>query len=169
MKWAYPNEYFAIFRCTKAKHANNLVNRGTVMFNCAKAWADMEKKNGKGQGDLYEGVFAACRILDVPSILYYCQQYNDVETEGDGKLVYFKRKSVMQMPAFCFYMLKTNFFNCSGKEGIQTLSTTIPGTYFQDFANGMTLDEIMLIDEEKRPSLVLIHDPSKFIEMIKKN
>lgn len=168
MAWAYPNELYAIIRCTKIKFANSLVDRGTVMFNCAKAWADIEKKKGKGQGDVYEGVFAVCHHSDIDSILSYNRQYDDVESECNGKLVYFRRKSVMQMPAFCFFMLKQSLFDCSGKEGIQTISTIIPGTYFQDFADGMQLDQIMLLSEEERPSLVIISDMDKFIEMIKK-
>lgn len=39
------------------------------MFNCAQAWADIEKIKGKGQGDLYEGIFAACHLLNVDSVL----------------------------------------------------------------------------------------------------
>lgn len=74
----------------------------------------------------------------------------------------------MEMPSFCFFMLKQSIFNCSGKEGLQTISAIIPGTYFQDFAGGMTLDQIMLLDEEERPSLVVISDMDKFINMIKK-
>jgi len=166
-QWANPNGSFAIFRCTNVKYANELINQGTIMFNCAQAWADIEMIKGKGQGDLYEGIFAACHLLDVDSVLSYHQQYDDVESICDGKLVYFKRKSVMNLPTFCFFILRQNLFDCSGKEGRQTLSAHIPGAYFQDFAEGLSADQVMLLDEEKRPSLVLIHDMDRFIEMIK--
>ncbi|MCF8010757.1 MAG: hypothetical protein K9L17_05590 [Clostridiales bacterium] len=162
MEWAQPDKLYAIFRCTNAKHADDLVNKGTIMFNNARAWADIEKKKGKGQGDLYEGVFAACHPSDVDSVTFYNKKYNDVECVSNGKLLYFRRKSVMQMPAFCFFLLKQSLFDCSGKEGKHTLSTYIPGTFFQEFADGLSADE------EKQPSLVLIHDMEEFVKMIKR-
>lgn len=167
MEWEKPNNFFAILRCSNVKYANDLINSGTIMFNCARVWADMERKSGQGQGDLHEGIFASCHPLEIDSVLSYMQQYDDVESEFDGKLVHFKRKSVMEMPAYCFYMLKQSLFNCSGKEGIQTLTAEIPGRYFQDFAAKMTKEQVMALDEEKRPALVAISDSDKFINMVK--
>jgi hypothetical protein len=167
MEWENPDNFIAILRCTNVKYADSLINSGTIMFNCARARADMELKSGKGQGDIHEGVFVSYHPLDIKSVLYYHQKYDDIESEFDGNQVYFKRKSVMQMPAYCFYMLKQGLFTCSGKEGIQTLSAEIPGIYFQDFAEKMTKEQVISLNEEERPALVAISDFDKFINMIK--
>lgn len=60
VKWANPKESYAIIRCTNVKYAKQLIDNGILMFNCAQAWVDMEKTKRKGQGDLFEGIFAAC-------------------------------------------------------------------------------------------------------------
>jgi hypothetical protein len=166
--WVKPNEAYAALRSTSVEYADGLINDGTIVFNCAKSWVEMERKNGKGQGDLYEGIFAACEPLDYELAISYKQRFYDVETEFDGKLIYFRRKSVMQMPAYCFFILKQSLFECPEKDGNQKITGHIPGIYFQDFAGGKTIEEIMLLPEKKRPSIVLMNDIDRFIRMIKK-
>jgi hypothetical protein len=168
MEWKYPDNCFAALRCTTVEYATKLSDSGNIRFNCAQVWSDMEKRKRKGQGDLYEGVFAACDPLDINSIIHFKHKYSDVESEFDGKLIYFKRKSVMQMPAYCFYLLKQGLFNCTGKEGAQKIFATITERYFQDFADGVTREQVMLRNEKDRPAIVAIFDINKFISMIKK-
>lgn len=124
------------------------MDNGTIMFNTARAWAEMERKDGKGQGDLYEGVYATCGLYDIPSIKEYHNAYEDVEPENDGKLVYFKRSSVIDMPAFCFFLLKQSLFNRPVKEGIQKLEAIIHGRYFKDFADDLNKDEVIKLKEK---------------------
>lgn len=168
MGWAKSNEAYAALRSTSVEYADGLINNGTLVFNCARLWVEMEKKSGKGQGDLYEGVFAACEPLEYELALSYKHRFYDVETEFDGKLVYFRRKSVMRMPAYCFFILKQNLFECPEKEGKQKLTGHIPGTYFQDFAGGKTIQEVMLLSEKNRTSIVLMNDIDRFVGIIKK-
>ncbi|WP_432406570.1 hypothetical protein [Wukongibacter sp. M2B1] len=124
------------------------MDNGTIMFNTERARAKMERKDGKGQGDLYEGVYATCGLYDIPSIKEYHNAYEDVEPENDGKLVYFKRSSVIDMPSFCFSLLKQSLFNRPVKEGIQKLEAIIHGRYFKDFADDLNKDEVMKLKEE---------------------
>jgi hypothetical protein len=167
MEWANPNEFYAIFRCTDVKYANKLRNEGSVMFNTPRRWSEIEKEKRKGQGDIYEGVFAACNLYDIESIIYNINRYDDVESFSDGDLVYFRRSSVVDMPAYCFFLLKQELFQCTGTAGKQVIKANIPGKYFQDFAHGISKERLESLDEKDRPSLVIIKDMDKFIDMIK--
>jgi hypothetical protein len=168
MVWIKPNEFYAIFRCTNVKYAKALVKTGNIMFNSPKAWVDIAKKRGQGQGDLYEGVFAVCSIDDTDSILAYRKKYDDVLEESDGKLIYFKRESVMNMPVLCFFILKQELFESPKKAGKQTLVANIASSYFQDFAENKTKDEVMALNVKDRPAIVVIDNQRKFIDKIKK-
>lgn len=71
------------------------------------------------------------------------------------------------MPAFCLYKIKQDIFECPEKTGKQVITGIILGSYFQDFADGKTTSEIALMPKKKRPSIVLIYDFNRFINMIK--
>lgn len=167
MGWAEPNKVQAGIRCTCVTLADKLVDKGSIMFNCAQKWIQMEKERGKGQGDKYEGVFAACDPMDIPSINHYLHMYYDVIPEFDGYLMYFRRKSTVRMPAYCFFVLKQGQFECPEQEGRQEITAHIPGTYFQDFVSGKTKEEVMKEPKEDRPSIVFINNVEMFVNMIK--
>ncbi len=164
MKDIRSNDFYIVLKCTDKKYAEDLMNKGTIMFNTARRWAEIEKESGKGQGDLYEGVFACCEADDDEAMACYKNKYRDTEIQYSHDLVYFKRSSVMDMPAFCFFLLKQNVLN---NESSKNWIANIPGKYFEDFADAVSPDEIKYLKEEDKPSLVMILDMDKFINMIK--
>lgn len=167
MEWEHLDKSYAFLKCTRVKYVNDLIEKGTIMFNCAQNWVDIAKKKGQGQGDVYEGSFAACNILDINSMISFHKQYDDVEFEINDKLIYFRRKSVMYMPAFCFYTFKSNYFESRKEENSRTFLANAMGRYFEDFEYGMTSKQIMLLDKKERPAIVIINDGNKFIKMVK--
>lgn len=158
------NDFYVILKCTDKKYAQDLMRKGTIMFNTARRWAEIEEEAGKGQGDLYEGVFACCEADDHQSIDYYKKKYRDTEIQYSHNLVYFKRSSVIDMPAFCFFLLKQNSLDTKLENN---LLEYIPEKYFEDFADAVSPEEIKSLKDEDRPSLVMILDMDKFISMIK--
>ncbi len=164
--WGKPNELFAILRCTNKKYAKQLVDLGSIKFNTPKSWVKEEKEKGKGRGDILEGVFAACDILDVEGIIFYSQQYNDVYVEIIDGLTYFRRKQTMYLPCYCFFFLRQGQFKLPNQEGVQKLTTKISGRYFRDFADNLKEEEIANLEEDKKPAIVLIHDIDEFIHRV---
>lgn len=165
--WANPNEFYAILRCTNIKYAKKLMDFGSIKFNTAEEWVKQEKEYGKGRGDILEGTFAACNPLDIKNVIRYSKEYNDVYGETIDGLTYFRRKRTMGLPCYCFYLLKQELFECPNKEGKQKISGIIPGKYFRDFIGNRTEEDILKLPTEEQPSIVLISDCKKFIEMIK--
>ena len=79
-----------------------------------------------------------------------------------NQTVYFKRKRSMQLPCYCFYILKHSMFECPSEPGWHTLSTIIPNSYFRDFAENRTPDQIDLMPDDERPSIIFIDDYQEF-------
>ena len=48
----------------------------------------------------------------------------------------------MHLPCFCLYYLKNSMFICPKEPGIQKLKTSIPYSYFRDFADNMSPEEV---------------------------
>lgn len=165
--WEKPNNVWFFFKQTEYKYAKKMMETGNIKFNCAKTWVDIAKKKGQGQGDLYEGVFATCSPLDISTALSFHKRYDDVESEFIGGTVYFRRKSVMELPVFCFYALKNGVFEVPQREGRQNFKATVPASYFKDFANNITKEQIDKLNEDQLPTIVIINDKLKFIDMIK--
>lgn len=83
----------------------------------------------------------------------------------DGR-IYFKRKSVMNLPAFCLYILRADSLEWPDTVGWDTVKTTIPGEFFRDFADHKTREEINCLSFDKQPSVVVIHDFNAFKERL---
>lgn len=164
--WGKPNEFYAILRCTSLKYAKELLENGSIKFNKAENWVKDEKINGKGRGDSLEGVFASCNVLDIKNVINYYNQYSDVYGETINRLTYFRRNRTMKLPCYCFFLLKQELFKQPEKIGKQKIFATIPGSYFKDFANHVSENELLNLKEEDRPALVVISDMEKFINMI---
>lgn len=164
--WEKPNEYFANLRATNRKYAKGFIELGSIKFNTPESWVKEEKENEKGRGDILEGAFAACNTLDIESVISYCKQYNDVYGETIDGLTYFRRERTMNLPCYCFLLLKQSLFETPSQEGIQKLSGNIAGEYFQNFAGNLSKEEITSLEEDKKPAIVLIDNIDEFIHRI---
>lgn len=103
-------------------------SKGNLYFSCCGNWIDIAKKTGgKGQGDLYEGVFA--KYLKKNSrkpIQKYKKLFgNDLRIESDGEYRLLRRKSSLDIPAICFYSLDSDslmeYFPDKDKEWIERI------------------------------------------------
>ena len=68
----------------------------------------------------------------------------------------------MHLPCFCLYYLKNSMFICPKEPGIQKLKTSIPYSYFRDFADNMSPEEVQKLPEDERPVLIVIEDYPEF-------
>lgn len=164
--WSKPNEFYGIMRCTNVKYAGQLIKRGSIKFNTPQAWVEDGIKNGDGRGDLLEGTFAACSKSDVELIKSYMEKYDDVYKETIGEVTYFRRERTMNLPCYCFFLLKLDLFECPEKEGRQRIKGEISGKYFKDFASDLSKEENEQLQDYEKPSFVFIQDMDMFIKMI---
>lgn len=158
--------YSLLMRCTSRKYATELMDEGSILFGTAQKWVDYARRNSEGRGDKLEGTYAACLPDDIPTLVSFRQRYPDAYCEHINGLLYFRRKSIMQLPCYCFYMLRHDLFTPEPKEGIQELDAVISGSYFQDFADEMSPDDISRLPLDEQPSLVLIKKHDEFVERI---
>lgn len=83
-------------------------SKGNFYFSCCSNWISIAKQNGgKGQGDLYEGVFA--KYLKKNSrkpIKNYKKMFGkDLKVESVDGYVLLRRKSSLNIPTICFYSI----------------------------------------------------------------
>lgn len=162
--------FFLTLRCAKQKDAKQLIERGKIQFGMPQSWVEYEETHGKGRGDIFEGTFAICHYEDLEQIKLFAEKYNipdgDINTFRKGARLYYKRKSTMNLPCFCLYILKDTAFNIEPKEGWQNIQTTIPADYFMDFADHKSKSEVDLMDEAEKPAVVVIKNFDAFKERI---
>ncbi len=156
-------DFFLVLRCTTRKYAKDFVEKGAIKFSTPQSWVIYEEKNGKGRGDVLEGTFACCNQLDLENMIRIATKYRVLEDKNiekccKGGKTYFKRKSVMNLPVFCVYLLKADVFEWPEKAGWHSIHTTIPAKYFRDFVDHQTPEEIKCLPLDKQPSVVVIRD-----------
>ncbi len=164
-------DFFLSLRCTNREHAKSFVEKGELKFSTPHSWVAYEEKNGKGRGDVLEGTFACCNLLDFENAIRLSRKYkipedSDIETYISNGKIFFKRKRVMELPAFCIYLLKEDMFECPQTVGRHSISTTIPAKYFRDFCDHKTPEEIQKLPIGEQPALIVIRDFDAFKERL---
>ena len=160
--WA--TQLILALRCTSSGFAHSFVERGEVKFNTPKSW---EQYGIEGRGDLYEGVMAITYETS-PDKRKLIPSVGNSYTINDGKRILIKNAEDMKLPGLCFYGLWLDDFPVPEREGWNHLSTTIEPRYFRDFADGMTLDKVLKLPEDKRPAVVAIKNFDEFILRLKR-
>lgn len=163
--WGNANDFTAVFRCTTSKYADDFVTKGEIKFSTPQSWVDWAKDYGDGRGDMLEGTVACWHLYDIPTFIELNKKYSiykkyiskTTTIEKINKTIYFKRKRTMELPCFCFYILKNSMFMCPNKtgKGIE-LSTKIPASYFRDFAENKAPEEIKKRPDDKKPAVIYI-------------
>jgi len=139
------------------------------MFNTPRSWVQYAKDYMlEGRGDILEGVFAASKLGNKTDIIENNKRFDDVESEyiSTNRLRYFRRKYSMQLPCYCLYYIPTEFFTPVEERGEQFLQFTVPGSYFRDFQDNLSIEDDKKLPKEKQAAVVWITDQDKFKQRI---
>lgn len=164
-RWANPNSFSLVLRCTKMQYARSFFKNGQIKFSTPESWVKYEEEYGDGRGDRLEGTIATFNIWDIENslpILKKYSHYTDLFSVPIGNRIYLKRKRDMQLPCFCLYYLKNSMFPCPEKTGIQELKTSIPYSYFRDFADNLSPEEVKKLPEDEKPVIIVIENYPEF-------
>ena len=163
--WADPNSFSMVLRCTKMKYAISFLRDGQIKFSNPESWVRYAESHGDGRGDQLEGTMATFKIWDckhsVPILNKY-SSYHDLLKIQYADRIYLKRNRTMKLPCFCFYCLKNSMFTCPEETGVQKLKTSIPYSYFRDFADNIPPEEVEKLPEDERPALIIIKNYPEF-------
>lgn len=159
---------FWLFRCTEYKHAETLINEGCIKLNTPKVWIECEKIDGKGRGDLLEGIYAFTKVHDIQNVLSFRKKRENVVAETINGNVYFRNENVLSMPCLCLFGLTDTMFKNSYFPETDSWATTtsVGKNYFEDFYKHETRESIMSLPDNERPVLVVIQSPNKFFNKI---
>lgn len=163
--WINPNDFVLTFRCTTIEYATAFIDKGSVKFNTPQSWVDYSIKKGDGRGDLLEGTIAFCDFTDSIKAAEFYKKYSQQENIFPmihNRTIYFKDKVSMQLPCFCFYILKNGLFKCPTHAGKQTIPAEIDPSYFRDFTDNETPEVIAKRTALNQPVVIVIHDFDKF-------
>ena len=147
--WANPDHFTAVFRLTSSKYADDFIDKGSIKFNEPQSWIDYSQKYGNGRGDGYEGTIAFCDVLDYRKAIELNQKYNStcilnpnlrpLTKKAIGRRLLLKDKRSLQLPCFCFYIMKHSLFPCPDNTGKHSVSALISASYFRDFSDNLSL------------------------------
>lgn len=177
--WANTNDNILRMRLTENQYAKCFISKGTVKFSTPESWVEYAKDHGDGRGDFYEGTIAFCHKNDMERIFEFDDKYGTAKllnpngrdltkVEYKNRILYKDNRS-MKLPCFCMYILKNEALKIPEKEGKQNFETSIPGSYFKDFANHMLPEDVAKLPEDEQPALIVISDFERFKErLIKK-
>lgn len=164
-EWVKPDEFFLTLRCTEAKYADSFLEKGAIKFNTPQSWVDRAIELGEGRGDKYEGTIALYHEYDIENMKLINEKYKKYSeidrVRYDGK-IYLKNSKSMNLPCYCFYIMKNSLFKCPEEEGRINLKSMIEGIYFRDFTDNMTVEQVAALDDMDKPALIVIKDFDTF-------
>lgn len=170
--WANPDHFTAVFRLTSLKYAEDFINKGSIKLNEPQSWIDYWKKYGNGRGDGYEGTIAFCNVLDYKRAIELNQKYDSacilstnlrpLTKEVIGQRLLLKDKRSLLLPCFCFYITKHSLFPCPDSAGKHRVSAYIPASYFRDFSDHLSPEDIKNLSLEDQPALIIINSFDEF-------
>jgi hypothetical protein len=148
------------------------MEKGSIKFNTPQSWVDYSKAHGTGRGDTYEGTIAFCNIFDIAHIVELNQKYSSdnilsennrsLITEGFGQRLLFKDNRSLQLPCFCVYIMKHSLFSCPDSVGKHKITADIPASYFRDFSDNSTPEDIRKLPLADQPALIIISNFNEF-------
>lgn len=176
-EWADPNEFSAVFRLTSSEFADEFMEKGSIKFNTPQSWVDYSKAYGTGRGDAYESTIAFCDIFDDEKVVELHKKYSPdnvldsnsrpLITEIIGQQLLFKDERSLQLPCFCVYVMKNSLFPCPDSVGKHKITADIPASYFRDFSDNSTPENIKKKPLEAQPALIIISDFNEFQKVLR--
>lgn len=171
-QWGNPNSSIFRIRIMEKKYAESFLKQGNILLGTPQSWVSYAEKYGEGRGDRLEGTLFFCDIHNMNKIVEMNNKYNSThllfERKGCVKpqiinhRVVFKDKRTMKLPCYCFYVIKVGDFELPKSTGKCELEVKIDGSYFKDFVDNKSYDEICKLPDEKKPVLIIISDFEKF-------
>lgn len=133
----------SLFRCTEKIYAEQFCKTGNMKFNTPKYWVELEKKEGKGRGDILEGVYAASNIFDIPTLTTCAFLRENSYGETIDNTTYFRSKDVMNLPCYCFFGLNNSLFSnpTIDEKGYTRYPFYLTKQYFEDFSGKITKED----------------------------
>lgn len=81
--------------------------------------------------------------------------------------IYLRSRDVLTLPCYCLFGLNNTLFSIKADEnGREYNFGRVSKRYFQDFFENNTKESIECLPEEKRPVLLMIKNPSEFLERV---
>jgi hypothetical protein len=163
------NEYFIAIKILKRKYAEEMIEHGRILFNCAENWSNIKSK---GQGDKNEGIFGRLINDKYLNINELKNKYNEnLVIKRSNKYVTIKRKDVCRLPLYCYYVLKNLKWKSKYaiNENLLKGKATIPNYYINDFYKCNKIfneKDYNNTKNEDRPTIVIIKEPKLFEEKI---
>jgi hypothetical protein len=167
--WAEPENFVSVFRCTTQKYAETFLKKGEIKFSTPSSWVKYAFEKGEGRGDKLEGTMATFHAFDIEHLTELNQKYrkySDLVRISIGQRVYLKRSRDMELPCFCFYLLKQSMFDFPNEEGKHRLTATVPASYFRDFMDNLDPQEVEKLDRKDKPAVIVINDYKEFEQRI---
>ncbi|KKX99936.1 hypothetical protein VN21_16940 [Paraclostridium benzoelyticum] len=157
-----------LFRCTERQYAESFCEKGNMKFNTPGYWIELEKEEGKGRGDLLEGVCASVHKEDIPMLAQLKDIRENICGETIDNITYLRSKDILELPSYCFFGLDVkDFSDVKGdKYGQNKYQTTVIQQYFKDFSDNTTKEVAKELPMHKQPVLVMINNPNKFFERL---
>ena len=169
--WHKPDHFMLTIRCTNRKYARNFFEKGEIKFSTPQSWVKYELEKGSGRGDIFEGSIVVFNNIDLLNSINlwvkYVKIYDDIFRFQAGNQSSIKRHSTMELPCFCLYILKQSKFTPPENEGYQEISTVISSTYFKDFADHLSVEEIDRLCDDDKPAVILIKNFNLFRDRLK--
>ena len=151
--WVNENDNIIRIRSTSLKYAKDFIEKGSIKFNTPDTWSRYALEHGNGRGDSYEGTIAFCHYQDIERLNELEKKYNSrlipsgIYTERYQNRILFKKYGSMHLPCFCLYILRVSNLDVPTETGKQKFNVSIPGSYFKDFADNKTQEEILELPE----------------------
>ncbi len=161
-------QIYWLFRCTEKQYAESFCSKGTIKLNTPKFWIELETKEGKGRGDLLEGVYCSFPTYDIQSYLVLRELRDNVKGCTQGNLSYLKSDDVNELPCFCMFGLYNHSFHYQYFKETDSCANVayVQDSYFRDFYKYKTRESIECLPDKNKPVFVIIKSPNIFFERV---
>jgi hypothetical protein len=161
-------QIYWLFRCTEKQYAESFCSKGTIKLNTPKFWIELEMKEGKGRGDLLEGVYCSFPTVDIQRFLHLKGLRDNVKGYTQGNLTYLRSNDVIELPCFCLFGLYNHSFHYQyfKETGRYANVAYVNDSYFRDFYKYQSRESIECLPDKNKPVFVIIKSPNKFFERV---
>lgn len=171
MQWVNPDMIYGYIVSLKRKFSDNFMKKGTIKFSTPASWVDYAKTNTTGRGDCLEGSYAAYPYDS--NVRKFILESQNVDSEvipilyQQKQLLHMKHKSSMQLPCYCFYIVRMKQFNIHKNETGYEANAVIPARYFRGLEDGRNWLSENELDKGEQLVSVIVEDYEEFLRRIR--